>query len=190
MNWRYFLINGITMIRVVAFPVLLWLMYHHRLEWFSWLLAICFFTDAIDGILARKLHVTSVFGTRLDSIGDDLTIVAGIIGMFVFKLDFLKEVLPLFIALLVLFAGQFVLSLVRYGRITSFHTYLAKIAAILQGSFLILLFVFDQPFYWLFYIAITVTAIELVEEIVLVFILKEWRANVKGLWWVLKRRSS
>ena len=56
----YYTINAITMYRLVSSPFLLLLaiMGHH--VWFKWLIAFSFFTDAIDGPLPRRYHVTSV----------------------------------------------------------------------------------------------------------------------------------
>jgi hypothetical protein len=73
---------------------------------------------------------------------------------------------------------------------TSFHTYGAKLAAVCQGVFLILFFFLPQPSLFLFYLAMIVTGLELVEEIILVLIIPAWRANVKGLFWVLKKRKT
>jgi phosphatidylglycerophosphate synthase len=186
-NRNYFVVNGITWVRVVAFPFLLLLIWTDRQDLFKWLLGICFFTDAIDGILARKLKVASVFGTKLDSIGDDLTILAGVLGVWFFKKGFLYEQRWFIGTMLGLFAVQTLLAFLRYGRITSFHTVLAKLAAILQGSFLILLFFTDEPFLPLFFAASFITTLELIEEIILVLMLKEWHTNVKGIFWVVRR---
>jgi phosphatidylglycerophosphate synthase len=181
-------VNGITWVRVIAFPFLVLLIYLDRQDIFKWLLGICFFTDLIDGMLARKLKVASVFGTKLDSIGDDLTILAGILGVWFFKQDFLIEQRWTIGVMLVLFVLQTLLAFIRYGRITSFHTFLAKLAALLQGTFLLLLFFTQSPFYPLFYVAAIVTTLELIEEIILVMLLNEWRANVRGVFWVLRNR--
>jgi len=103
-------------------------------------LAISFFTDLIDGFLARKFKITSILGSRLDSIGDDLTVLSGIIGLFAFRFSFLKEEVWAMSLLLALFVAQNILAFIKYKKITSFHTYLAKTAAIFQGIFLILIF--------------------------------------------------
>ena len=87
----------------------------------------------------------------------------------------------------VLFVLQTVYALIRYGRISSFHTYLAKLAAILQGIFLILVFFTKEPILFLFYTASLVTILELTEETIMVYFLPKWEANVKGLYWVLKK---
>ncbi|HYD20610.1 MAG TPA: CDP-alcohol phosphatidyltransferase family protein, partial [Flavipsychrobacter sp.] len=88
-----------------------------------------------------------------------------------------------------LFVSQIIMALVRYGKVSSFHTYLAKAAALLQGSFLILLFFLEEPPVILFYIATAVTALDLAEEMILVLLLPSWQADVKGLYWVLKEKK-
>jgi phosphatidylglycerophosphate synthase len=185
----YYIINGITLYRVLAVPLLLFLIFTNRPDLFKWLLAISFFTDAIDGFLARKYKVVSVMGAKLDSLGDDLTVVAGVIGLFVFKRDFISQEYIWLLLLLILFVIQVISALSRYGAFTSFHTYLAKLAAVFQGVFLILSFFTPEPILLLFYMAVVVTALDLLEEIVLTFMLRQWKANVKGIYWVLKQKN-
>jgi CDP-diacylglycerol--glycerol-3-phosphate 3-phosphatidyltransferase len=81
------------------------------------------------------------------------------------------------------------MAFLRYRTITSFHTYLAKLAAILQGSFLLLLFFVQNPPITLFYAVVIITALELIEECILVVLLPKWTANVKGLYWVLNQQK-
>jgi len=185
----YYVINGITLYRLVAAPFLLYLVFTGSSIVFKWLLAVSFFTDAIDGYLARKYKVTSVMGARLDSLGDDLTVVVGVIGLFVLKSDFIWSEIIWLAVIFVLFLVQVVIALVRYGTTTSYHTWLAKLAAVCQGIFLILSFFTPEPNPALFYIAVTVTAVDLLEEIVLAILLPKWEANVKGVFWVLKRKN-
>jgi CDP-diacylglycerol--glycerol-3-phosphate 3-phosphatidyltransferase len=185
----YYAVNAITFYRLVSAPLLIYLIFKGDIDLFKWLLALSFFTDAIDGHLARKYKVASVLGAKLDSIADDLTVLAGIIGMVVLKPEFFMDVLPFVFVLLGLFALQTTFALIRYKKTTSFHTYLAKTAAVLQGVFLILLFFLPEPLYILFYAAAIVTAVELLEEILLVYYLREWKTDVKGLYWVMSSRN-
>lgn len=188
-KYSYYFVNGITVYRLIAAPVLVLLIFNRQPDLFKWLLGFSFFTDLIDGWLARRYKVNSALGAKLDSIADDLTVVAGITGVIVLKPEFFKQQMVLVILLGALFMLQIILALIRYGKISSFHTYTAKIAALLQGSFLILFFFLPEPVYSLFYITAFVTAIDLVEEIILVILLPEWKTNVKGLYWVIKRKG-
>jgi len=185
----WYIINGITLYRVIAAPFLLILLFTKHYDIFKWLLGVSFFTDLIDGYLARKFKVTSILGTRLDSIGDDLTVLVGLIALFVLKLEFIKQHVIIFIILLVLFLVQTTYAFIRYRKMTNFHTYLAKTAALLQGVFLILIFFSKEPSLILFYAATVVTMLELTEEIILVRMLPQWKANVKGVYWALKNKE-
>src|SRR6187397_126530 len=118
----YYIINGITLYRVLAAPVLLFILFKGEYELFKWLLLVSFFTDFIDGFLARKFKVTSVIGTRLDSLGDDLTVLVAVIGLYKTHPVFIKEQLVFFIVLFLLFIVQVSLAFMRYKRLTNFHS--------------------------------------------------------------------
>jgi CDP-diacylglycerol--glycerol-3-phosphate 3-phosphatidyltransferase len=167
-------------------PLVIFLAIHGDEGLFKWFLAISFLTDAVDGTLARRYHVSSKRGAKLDSIGDDLTILAAFVGMLVFHLDFVRQELTLLIILAGFYLLQVVLALYRYGKMTAFHTVLAKGAAILQAIFLLTLFFWPGAPRLLFYAAAALTALDLAEEIVLVLLLRGWRTDVKGLYWILK----
>ena len=102
--------------------------------------------------------------------------------------ELLTEQLAWLLPLLLLFLIQTGLALYRYGRISSFHTRLAKLAALAQGLFILSFYFFDTVNYPLFYAAVSITLIELIEEIVLVYWFKEWTTDVKGLIWVWKKQ--
>ena len=186
----YYIVNTITFYRLLTAPILVFLIAWVRYDIFKWMLAVSFFTDAIDGLIARHYIVTSVFGSSLDSIADDLTIVAAIIGIFVFKREFLMQYMSVIFFLLALFFIQMIIAIARYGKISSFHTYSAKFAAIQQAVFILLLFFLVKPVVWLFFVTAAATVINLVEEIILVMILPEWKVNVKGLFWIIKENKT
>ncbi|MFZ7143900.1 MAG: CDP-alcohol phosphatidyltransferase family protein [Bacteroidota bacterium] len=180
----YYIVNAITLYRILAAPLLLYLLVSNRLDAFAKFLVLSFFTDLIDGFLARKFKVTSLFGTRMDSIGDDLTVLMAVIGMIMYKSEFVLEHKMAFIILFVLFLIQISYSLIKYQKFTSFHTYLAKTGALLQGLFLIHIFIMPAPDLFLFYSAVVITGLDLIEEIVMVYMLPRWTANVKGIFWL------
>jgi CDP-diacylglycerol--glycerol-3-phosphate 3-phosphatidyltransferase len=187
-SFSYIAINSITFYRLVASALLLYFVLERQYVLFKWFLAISFFTDAIDGYLARRFKVVSVLGAKLDSMADDLTVLVGMIGLYFFKRDFLSQNITYIFILLGLFIVQVALALIRYRRLTSFHTLSAKLAAVMQGSFLILIFFLHEPPVLLFYAAVAATAIDLIEEIILVLLLPEWQVNVKGIYWAMKEK--
>lgn len=181
--------NWISLIRIAAFPFLALLVFYEERTAFLFLLAFCLFTDVLDGFLARRLKIMTELGTRLDSWGDLLTYAAAFAGIVRFEADFISLYLPELSAVAGLYIAEILLAMARYGRISSFHTYLSKGAAVLQGIFILLLFSGYFPG-WLFYVTASAGILACLEEITLVLILREWQANVKGLYWVLKGRNS
>jgi CDP-diacylglycerol--glycerol-3-phosphate 3-phosphatidyltransferase len=121
--------------------------------------------------------------------GDDLTVLVAMIALFFTEIEFIKEQKVIFIILFSLFLVQIIYAFTRYGKLTSFHTYLAKTAALLQGVFFLVTFLTNEPSIILFYAAALITILELMEEIILVYLLPNWEANVKGIYSVLKKKK-
>jgi phosphatidylglycerophosphate synthase len=184
----YYMINGITMYRLVSAPFLLLLALNGHLEWFRWLIGVSFITDAIDGPLSRKFKVTSIFGSRLDSVADDVTVLVATAGLWIIYPDFILQEWVTIASVFVLFGVQIIASLAVYKKVTSFHTYLAKTAAVLQAFFFVFIFFRIGLVYFAFYCAAIVTGLQLIEEIILISVLPEWKSNVRGLYWVLKKK--
>ena len=176
--------------RVVAAPFLLALVWFDQRLLFTTFLLISYSTDAIDGYLARKLKITSARGSQLDSFGDQVTLVIGLIGLFVFENEFIKQNLVLICIAFVPYIIQMLIAYYKYGKATAFHTYLAKLSAVIQSSF-ILWSLFFSPKYALFYTMIVVGLLETIEEITLIFMYSKWASDVKGIYWALndKRRQ-
>lgn len=171
--------------RVAAVPVLLVLLWFRERELFAWFLLLSYSTDAIDGYLARKFKITSARGSQLDSIGDQLTFGMGLIGLLVFETDFIKENIVLILIALVPYLLQMTIAFIKYGKATSFHTYLAKASAVVQALFIVWLLFFG-PVYWLFYFMIVLGLLETLEEITLIFMYDNWVADVKGIFFAVK----
>jgi len=185
----FYFVNAITVYRIVAAPVLLYTILIDEYFLFVYLLGISFFTDLIDGMLARMLNVTSEIGTRLDSIGDDLTVLMAFLALIIFKEEFFHANMYYFLTVFLLFVLQNIVALLKFRKTTSYHTYLAKAAAIFQGLFFLQIFFMPEPMLPLFFLAVICTGLELIEEILLVILMPSWQANVKGLYWVLGKKT-
>ena len=171
--------------RIFAAPFLLFLIWYDQHLLFTWLLLISYLTDAIDGYLARKLKITSARGSQLDSIGDQTTLIIGLIGLFYFETNFIKTNFTLILIAFIPYIIQMVIAYSKYGKATAFHTYLAKLSAIMQSIF-ILWSLFLSPEYSLFYIMIGIGLLETIEEIILIFMYDNWASDVKGIYWAQK----
>jgi CDP-diacylglycerol--glycerol-3-phosphate 3-phosphatidyltransferase len=174
--------------RIFAAPFLLILIWLDQSLMFAWLLLVSYSTDAIDGYLARKLKITSPRGSQLDSFGDQITLIVGLIGLFYFETTFIKTNFILILIAFVPYILQMIFAYYKYGKATAFHTYLAKLSAIIQGVF-ILWSLFFSPDYTLFYIMIGIGLLETFEEITLIFICDNWASDVKGIYWVYRDKK-
>ena len=174
--------NALSCFRIVAAPVLCYLIWTSNEFAFRWLITVSFFTDMIDGWIARRLHQTSKLGSILDSIGDSLTIIVGVIALIIFHPGLFNEYKLIVYVVIGLHLLQLSVSLWKYRKPSSFHTWSAKAAAFGIGSFiLVTLHLGFQE--WLFYVAIGLLIIDAIEETILVFMIPEWKNDVKGLWW-------
>lgn len=171
--------------RIFAAPFLLvFIVLDERLI-FTWLLLLSYSTDAIDGYLARKLNITSPRGSQLDSFGDQITLTIGLIGLAYYETEFIKTNLLIIIIAFVPYIIQMIIAYLKYGKATAFHTYLAKLSAIIQSAF-ILWSLFFAPDLVLFYAMIAIGILETIEEITLIFMYDNWASDVKNIYYALK----
>lgn len=182
---NYNIADWFSFFRLFAAPFLLMLLWFENREWFSWLLLLSYCTDAIDGFLARKLKIASPRGSQLDSLGDQVTFIIGILGLYCFETTFIKTYLWVILIAFIPYIIQILLAYYKYGKATAFHTYLAKLSAIIQSIF-ILSSLFYMPEITLFYIMIIIGVLETVEEITLIFMYDYWVSDVKGIYMASK----
>jgi CDP-diacylglycerol--glycerol-3-phosphate 3-phosphatidyltransferase len=174
--------------RIASVPLLLVLIGLDQRLIFAVLLFISYLTDAIDGLLARKLKICSPRGSQLDSFGDQITLIVGLIGLFYFETNFIKSNLALILVAFVPYIIQMVMAYLKYGKATSFHTYLAKLSAVLQSIF-ILFSLFLSPESLLFYLMIGFGLLETFEEITLILMYDNWVSDVKGIYWAYRDKG-
>jgi len=182
---NYNIADWFSFYRIAASPFLLLLLWFNERELFTWFLLISYCTDMIDGFLARKYNITSPRGSQLDSIGDQLTFIVGLFGLFIFEFSFIKTHYILILIAFFPYIIQMFLAFKKYKKTTSFHTYLAKISAFIQAVF-ILSSLFFNPNISLFYFMIILGLVETMEEIILIFMYDKWVSDVKGIYWAIK----
>ena len=180
--------DWLSVYRILAAPVLIVFIFLDERLIFAILLFISFLSDAVDGYLARKMNIVTQRGAQLDSIGDAITFCVGLGGILRFEYNFILEYIVIIGLAFGLYLFQLFMAYWRYGMPSSFHTYLAKLSAILQAGFMLYLLFFGVHL-WLFYLATFFSIIETIEEIILILIFPTWKANVKGLFWVLTAKN-
>lgn len=183
--------NLLSLYRIAAAPVIAGCILRGSSRWFIGLLIVSLLTDIADGWIARRFNLRTEAGARLDSFADLLTFVLAFCGVFRFQWAAISQP-PRAVAFLLFLAFYGLLMLtgfLRFGRQPSLHTYLFKATAYLQGACLVSVFLLGfQDF--LYYFVIGWGILACIEEIAILFVLKEPRSDVKGLYWVLKDRQA
>ena len=181
--------NIISTFRIVSAPVLWLLIYVGNETAFTWLLTACFFSDAIDGYIARKLNQVSKLGSVLDSYGDSLTIISGVAGVIRFHHDLFDSYYFVLYIIVGIHLVQLMLALWKYGKPSAFHTWSAKLAAIAVGIFILITLHFTfVP--WLFWLTTILLIVDAVEESILVLLIPKWKTDIRGLFWYLKNKTA
>ncbi len=181
--------NIISFCRLCAAPVMLYLIITHNSTVFSWVLLGALLSDIADGLIARIFHLHTDFGAKLDASADMATYICAVIGLIVFKMDFIQTHLIEIVAILSFYLIEKIKTFYHYRvPLNSFHTYMSKITAYFQGIFIMWLFLFGfNPV--VFYLSMVWSIGANIEEMILSSILKENRSDVRGLYWILKGKK-
>jgi phosphatidylglycerophosphate synthase len=186
--WRH-VPNALSFTRILCAPVLVLMAAAGEQSIYTWVLVPALLTDAADGWIARGFGLQSRLGARLDSLGDSLVWCAGLAGLVAFQRDVLAAHRWLIGAVVAGWMLENVLAWLRYRRLSSFHTVLSKIAGVLLSVYIGVLFLFGH-WNWLLWLAATASLLASAEEIWLLVLLPQWRADVKGVWWLRREANS
>lgn len=181
--------NAISIARLCETAVLFAAVLLHRVEIFKWLLLACLLSDILDGLIARTFQLTSKLGASLDSIADLATMFIGVLGILAFQKTFVSQHYPEVLLVMALYVAELIASLGRYGKVSSFHTLLDRIAAYMAGIFAMSLFIWAYQ-EWLFQITVGAYVVALSEEMLLIYLLPQWRSDVGGIYRVLGGRGT
>lgn len=181
--------NVISALRLLAFPLILFMAVTGRETTFAVLIIISLLSDVLDGLLARLLKKETEFGARLDSLADFSTYILVVTGILMFKKEDFAPHIVSFSVFLGLLMTALTLSLIKFGRFPSLHLYSWKIGGYIQGFFFFILFGFGF-FTPLYYVTIVWGMLAFLEHIIIQLIIPEMKSNARGLYWVLKERRS
>jgi CDP-diacylglycerol---glycerol-3-phosphate 3-phosphatidyltransferase len=180
--------NALSALRLVLAPVLLLLAWRGQSVAFTWTLAASLLTDLLDGQVARRFGQETKLGAVLDSVGDLATygvvpvcavwLVPGLIARepVAFWLTAWSYLFPVVVAL------------VRFRRMASYHTYSAKVGAVLMGGAGLALFAWGTTLPWR--IVLPVLVLSAVENLAITAVLPTWRPNVPTVWHALSARRA
>lgn len=99
------------------------------------LLLVSLATDLFDGPIARWSGHASALGARLDTIADASTVLAGLLGLYLFEKELFRPELPSLTVFLISYGAAAAACLARFGKLPAYHLYLSKAAAVSSGIF-------------------------------------------------------
>ncbi|MEH1923919.1 CDP-alcohol phosphatidyltransferase family protein [Nostoc sp.] len=173
--------SGLVLFRFLISPFLLLDALDGKTSvWFIVGFVAAFLSDIFDGIIARRLNVSSAQLRQADSWADVCFFSCIFVSAWIVYQDILVTYsVPL---LMIVFAQLlwWVVNLVKYGKPASYHTYSAKFWGITLFIAIIALFGFDYAgvTLWLTCIAGTIHSIE---EIAMTLILPVWTHDVLSI---------
>jgi phosphatidylglycerophosphate synthase len=170
--------NAFTATRLALVPVLLLLAAADASVAFIALLAVAFATDAIDGFLARRFRLESALGAKLDSRADMALWLSLPFATWLLRPDFVRAEIAWIGVLLASLALPLAAGLAKFRRVPSYHSWLAKGAAIALAGALLAVFL-DGP-RWPLRLATVLAVACAIEEVVITALLPELHADVRS----------
>ncbi|KYJ87033.1 CDP-alcohol phosphatidyltransferase family protein [Sulfurovum riftiae] len=178
--------NLLSLFRIAAAPFLLLAGWLKMPTLFFVLFALMLLSDALDGFIARLLGQTSELGARLDSYGDISTYLSTALAAWWLWPELLRAEFAYIVAAIAVYILPAFFSLLKFGELASYHTWITKVSAVLMSAGVILLLGFEEPL--LFHIAVYFLVIEMLENIAITLILPKNQSNIHSIWHAWKRR--
>jgi CDP-diacylglycerol--glycerol-3-phosphate 3-phosphatidyltransferase len=179
--------NLLSAFRLIAAPFLLYLAWTERPKLFLVLLAFTLLSDAIDGFVARRLRVSSELGTHLDSLGDLVTYLVVPLCAWWLWPDIIRREAGFVLLVMAALIIPIIAGLLKFGQLTSYHTWSAKAVAVLMSIAIFLLLIADIA--WPFQCAAVLLCLSACEEIAITLRLPELRSNVRSYWHINRQDS-
>lgn len=178
--------NVLSGLRLVSVPVLCFLAVTDRPVAFLILFSCALASDFVDGLLARYLNQATELGARLDTCADFATYMTLPFCAWLLWPEVARREARLIISVLIIYIVPFTFSLIKYGRLTSYHTWSAKLSTALIGIGVVIYVSGGTP--WVFRLAMPLLIFTEIEETVMIALLPEWAADVPSAWHALKLR--
>jgi CDP-diacylglycerol--glycerol-3-phosphate 3-phosphatidyltransferase len=171
--------NALSAARLALAPWLLWCAHAGWREAFLGWLALALFTDLLDGHLARRWGQTTELGVKLDSWGDLTTYAVMVLGlMWLWPERFAREAWFVYLAI-GFYLIPVITNLFKFGELPRYHTWAAKLSAVLMAPGYYLLALWDIA--WLFRLVVLFHIWVALEEVIITVILTRRQHDVPTL---------
>jgi CDP-diacylglycerol--glycerol-3-phosphate 3-phosphatidyltransferase len=179
--------NLVSAIRVAMAPVLFALAFLQLENWFLATLIFSAFTDLLDGMLARRLKMTTALGAHLDSWGDFTIYSTMAVCAWILWPEITQRELLYYSMILCSFLLPTLVGLLKFGKLTGYHTWAVKLAVLVTFVGYIALYAGIAS--WPFVFASLLCVIAGAEEILITLVLREERTDVRSILSALELRN-
>lgn len=174
----------------IGFGIILLSVFHvaHYSFFAVTLLSIGLLTDVFDGIIARKLNISSERLRRLDSGIDQVFFISVAVATYIQCPDFFKANLVKLIILGAFEASTYILSYIKFKKEIATHSIGAKIWTLTIFASLVEIMVHCQSVV-LFELCFWIGLATRLEILAIVFTLKKWTNDVPSFYHAIKLRQ-
>lgn len=182
--------NQLTAARIVLLPVL-WVFALLKLPVVLGIgLIISFATDVLDGYAARRLGQVSAFGSKLDSLADNLLIPSGLVWLWMLKPEVYRDHGLIWIVSIALYSTSLLVGALKFRRFANLHLHSKRYGSVLMYLFVSHAFIADQYSLPLFYLAMGMFVLSSMEGLLLQLICSHVDEHMGSIFFVLRRRAS
>jgi CDP-diacylglycerol--glycerol-3-phosphate 3-phosphatidyltransferase len=163
---------------------MLWVAYQHYSNtgmWLAVLLIAGILSDVFDGVIARKLNMSTEKLRKWDSNVDVVFLVSSILSAGLFAPDVVGEKTLYIWSIVGCELLMYVVCLVRFQKLPSNHAYSAKLFAVSICICLTLLFVTGS---WsgIFEVMYALGILSYIDNLLILLLLREYKVDTKGFW--------
>jgi CDP-diacylglycerol--glycerol-3-phosphate 3-phosphatidyltransferase len=186
--WQYLfqhLPNIISLIRILMAPILLYLALKQYEIIFMSVLIFTVLTDAIDGYIARRMNLVSALGAQLDSWGDFVIYRTMMVSAWLLWPNIVRHEQYYIMIIVASFTLPVLIGLIRFQKLTSYHTLSVKCAVGLTIAAYVLLFTMSTS--WPVKLAAMCCIYAGLEQIFITLLNQQQNTiDIKSIWHVLK----
>ncbi|MFN2135146.1 MAG: CDP-alcohol phosphatidyltransferase family protein [Candidatus Promineifilaceae bacterium] len=136
--------NQLTAVRFIAVPMIWIFALAGQLTYVGIGLVLCCLSDLLDGAAARRLDQCSDFGSKFDSLADQLLQISAVFWIALLMPQMVTENPLLSGAAISLYFASLLAGLIKFRRLANLHLYSSKVAAFFLFIFLIHAFLTGQ----------------------------------------------
>jgi cardiolipin synthase (CMP-forming) len=179
--------NLLSAFRLIGSPFLVATAWADRPDWCLGLFLLLWLSDWLDGKLASLLKQQTAFGARLDSAADATFYAASLAAIAILRWGMVRDNAGWLGAAIITYAASLAAGCVRFGRLPSYHTRLAKVSWLLAGVAVVAIFA-GWSVWWL-RVAAAAVAVTNLEALAITFVLQSWRVDVLSVYHALRVRT-